>query len=236
MKFIFFDISQTKVNDYQTYITFNNKTIQTDFVCIDFNDLIKKYRISCIVSPANSLGFMDGGIDAVFMKWFPGIQKTVQGKIKEHNLKTALGRYCLPVGSAQIVGTNSRFCPLLISAPTMFLPEDIRETRNAYYAFLAILFVLKRWMTYDNIVIAVPGLGTGIGKLSGKKFGAQVQQAFEDFFNKTFQEIYKDPEIKLLAHETDRFVLNKIPCDQPKNYANTEIINIAINPNHQKLI
>lgn len=235
MKFIFFDKDESKVVDFKSQIKFNTVDIQTDTVCIDFNDLIQKYRITCVVSPANCLGFMDGGIDAVFMEWFPGIQKTVQDKIKTYNLTTALGRYCLPIGSAQIVGTENRRCPLLISAPTMFLPEDVSHTKNAYYAFLGILFVLRKWMTYEHLVIAVPGLATGIGKLPAQEFGRQIQQAFEDFSSKSFKEIYGD-NVNILHDSISEFILDKIPCDQPKNYANTEMINIAINPDNQKLI
>ncbi len=50
---------------------------------IDAEKLIEKHNIDVIISPANSFGFMDGGIDKVYMKMFDGIQSTVQNKIEK---------------------------------------------------------------------------------------------------------------------------------------------------------
>ena len=43
------------------------------------------------MSPANSLGFMDGGIDAAYMTMFLGVQADVQAKIRSLGKQTVLG-------------------------------------------------------------------------------------------------------------------------------------------------
>ena len=83
------------------------------------------------VSPANSLGYMDGGIDYVLSReMFPGLQTIVQDLIAEHGVVNAFGRQYLPVGSALAATTH------IIVAPTMFQPRDVGRTRNAYWSFL----------------------------------------------------------------------------------------------------
>lgn len=70
-----------------------------------------------IVSPANSFGFMDGGIDywySVFFGWH--LQDQVQASIRTHHQGELL------VGQAFSVATNHKQFPWLICAPTMRLP------------------------------------------------------------------------------------------------------------------
>jgi hypothetical protein len=81
------------------------------------------------VSPANSLGYMDGGIDYVLSReMFPGLQTIVQDSIATYGLVNGFGRHYLPVGSAlylQIHPTTH-----LIVAPTMFQPRDVPSSAN----------------------------------------------------------------------------------------------------------
>src|ERR1041385_8215760 len=66
-----------------------------------------------VVSPANSFGFMDGGIDALYTDRF-GIE--VQRELR----RLILGRHHgeLVVGTAEIVETADPRMPYLIAAPT----------------------------------------------------------------------------------------------------------------------
>lgn len=84
-------------------------------------DILRAAHTS-LVSPANSYGYMNGGIDLAYRFHF-GIQieHTVQAAIK----KTA-GPY-LPVGQALLVPTGHDVIQTLIVAPTMFIPEPIDE-------------------------------------------------------------------------------------------------------------
>ena len=113
----------------------------------------------CVVSPANSFGFMDGGLDyTISMKlgWH------VQNKLQQQIYKTEMGE--LLVGQALLVETNDVEIPYLISAPTMRVPLIVKETANVYLATKAILNLLKK---ESNIIksVTISGLGTGVGQL-----------------------------------------------------------------------
>ena len=61
-------------------------------------------RTTFYVSPANSLCFMDGGIDrALSRAVFPGIEAKVKAAVRWLDRRSLLGRAYLPVGSALIV-------------------------------------------------------------------------------------------------------------------------------------
>ncbi len=92
-----------------------------------------------LVSPANSFGFMDGGIDAVYMDYFgPEIQMHVRWAILDRHDGELI------VGAADIVATDDARIPYLIVAPTMRVPMVLRESVNAYLAArAALLLVLK---------------------------------------------------------------------------------------------
>src|SRR5262249_51293856 len=78
------------------------------------------------VSPANSFGMMDGGIDWDLRERFGyEIEDAVRDRI-------AAWGGLLPVGEAIVVETGDDEVPYLISAPTMEVPMVVRGTRNAY--------------------------------------------------------------------------------------------------------
>ena len=136
---------------------------------------------SAIVSPANSMGWMDGGIDDVYRRMFPGVQGAVQTAIKSHNYKSALGRYFLPIGSALIVQVEPT--NYLICAPTMWHPEPVADTRNAYWAFRAVLALVDKFNKgrRDKIsTIVCPGLCTGCGEMSNAECARQLNSALVD--------------------------------------------------------
>ena len=165
------------------------------------------------MSPANSIGFMDGGIDAAYMAMFPGVQKKVQDKIKELGKKTSLGRYYLPIGSAVIVPVG--YDCKLVSAPTMFLPHNVSQTRNAYHAMMAALMAFRKQPTCHLLVAT--GLCCGYGKMDPNISAKQMRQAYDDFHNGLVPiEIEKldDPSF-LITPSRDE--------EQPRNFDNREI-------------
>ena len=83
-----------------------------------------------IVSPANSFGYMDGGIDGVYAQRFG---PEMCGRL--HVLIKAAWDGELPVGCAVVVETGDRAIPYLVGAATMRVPMDVSETVNAYLAF-----------------------------------------------------------------------------------------------------
>src|SRR5262245_41056353 len=83
--------------------------------------------VDAVVSPANSFGFMDGGIDHLYSHHF-GWQ--VQDKLQELIRTRHHGE--LLVGSAEIVETGNLCIPFVIAAPTMRVPMILRDTVNPY--------------------------------------------------------------------------------------------------------
>src|SRR5258708_33605829 len=80
-------------------------------------------RCDAVVSPANSLGFMDGGIDLAYRRYFGiDLQSRVQAKIRSEF------RGELPVGQATAVPTGNATVPYLVAAPAMRIADRISDT------------------------------------------------------------------------------------------------------------
>src|SRR4051794_40598373 len=97
-----------------------------DFVSVHFGDILD---VACdaVVSPANSYGFMDGGIDALYSRHFGwGVEERLQKAIRERHHGELL------VGTAEIVETGDEGIPYVIAAPTMRVPMVLRESVNPY--------------------------------------------------------------------------------------------------------
>jgi O-acetyl-ADP-ribose deacetylase (regulator of RNase III) len=170
------------------------------------------------VSPANSLGFMDGGIDMVLNhQMFVGCEKQLKKMIADLGHKTALGRPYLRVGSALwfMVGPKTGF----IAAPTMFLPHDVADTQNAYWAFIAALVAMDRIEKATGGAIhtlVCTSLCCGVGRMDPEQAAIQMRRAWDDFHAGRIPEEteWVGPEYVLLPHRDDQ---------QPSNYDNREI-------------
>lgn len=129
-----------------------------------------------VVSPANSFGFMDGGLDRRLCEHFGwNLEKRVQELIKERPMRELL------VGEAIIVETENVSTPWLVCAPTMRVPMRIRTSVNAYLAMKALLLAAKAHTGIPAIeTLAIPGLGTGVGELSYEVAAMQMAAAFRE--------------------------------------------------------
>ncbi len=179
MNLIIFDINKDFILEAMRLEKYGVKTMVSDV-----ENLLNDVKIDMIVSPANSFGKMQGGIDKVYTEIFPEIEQTVQNKIKKVGFTTPTGEKYLTVGSAISVKTNNPKCPYLIAAPTMYYPgSNIQETNNVYLCFNAIIQMLKK--NRDSI-IACPGLGTNIGRVKPKDAVDQMILAMEQCDNTLF--------------------------------------------------
>ena len=133
------------------------------------------FDADAMVSPANSFGIMDGGLDLAIRDTLGvGIEHRVRTRIVEHHHGE------LPVGVAEIVATDHARWPFLVCAPTMRVPEDASRTTNAYLAFRAALLALatfgrERGAPISSVVC--PGLCTGVGAMSARRCAAQMRIA-----------------------------------------------------------
>lgn len=149
-----------------------------------------------VVSPANSYGFMDGGIDRFYSNYFGyQIEQTLRNAIAEKHHGELL------VGTAEIVETNHDHIPFLIAAPTMRVPMRLKDSINPYLAARGVFLLLKT-ATFSNgrlkgqkaqdliKTISFPGLGTGIGGIPAEICAKQVKTAIQEFL----LEEYKIPQ------------------------------------------
>lgn len=128
-----------------------------------------------VVSPANSFGFMDGGLDYALSDRFGWhLEKELQKRIKE------LPEAELLVGQSLLLETGDAKVPFLISAPTMRIPTNfnIDTSVNAYLAMKAVLIRAKHDERISSV--AIPGLCTGVGRMHPMIAARQMFQAYKE--------------------------------------------------------
>jgi len=145
-------------------------------------------EVACdaIVSPANSFGFMDGGIDLLYSRHFGShVQERLQNLIRTRHHGELL------VGTAEIVETDDERIPFLIAAPTMRVPMILSKGVNPYLAARAALLLIKsgefaagsnKGTPIKELVktMAFPGLGTGVGGIPPRVCARQVRAAIDE--------------------------------------------------------
>jgi O-acetyl-ADP-ribose deacetylase (regulator of RNase III) len=129
-----------------------------------------------IVSPANSFGFMDGGIDLVYSQRFGwDLSERLRVRLRdEHDGE-------LPVGQAVIVETGDVQFPWLVSAPTMRVPMDVSNTVNAFLAFRAVIRAVRahnETASHPIRSVLCPGLGTAVGRMAPESCARQMYYAY----------------------------------------------------------
>lgn len=169
--------------------------------------------VQAVVSPANSFGFMDGGIDFVYSAY-------VSEKLREHLWQEYQGE--LLVGQAVVMDmretdpkgvhkTRIERIPYLISAPTMRVPTDVSQTVNAFLAFRAVLREAKK---HGIESILCPGLGTSIGRMPYETCAVQMFEAFTTFEKPRFFDVLGNAHIlhhaMLVPHTYKKSVLGEI--------------------------
>jgi O-acetyl-ADP-ribose deacetylase (regulator of RNase III) len=150
-----------------------------------------------VVSPANSFGFMDGGIDLAYRRFFGlDLQSRVQAKIQNEFYGE------LPVGQATVVSTGHDAIPYLVAAPTMRVPDRIEDTVNVYLACRAALLVVlahNHGTSRPINSVRVPALGTGIGAMPLARAAHQMHAAYVSVFERP--DWLEDPTAILVHHE-----------------------------------
>ena len=146
-------------------------------VSVEHGDIFgfKEETIDAIISPAQSFGFMDGGIDFFYSNYFGwDLQERLQKLIREEYEGE------LYIGQAVVVPTNHKKIPNLISAPTMRVPEPVANTVNAYLAFRAALRQAVKWGFNE---VLSPGMATGVGQMPPELAAYQMHKAWIEVKN-----------------------------------------------------
>jgi O-acetyl-ADP-ribose deacetylase len=112
---------------------------------------ITEMAVDAVVNPANSLGIMGGGVAAALSrKGGPSIQKE------------AMSLAPIAIGAAVVTSAGRLWAKHVIHAPTMEEPGVKVGVENARRAIRAAL-IASALRGFD--VIAMPGMGTGLGGL-----------------------------------------------------------------------
>lgn len=208
MPIIFISLSETYTEKIKKY-GFEAKTMKIqDYIP---NPNKKTYY----VSPANSLCFMDGGIDYALSRIiFPGIEKEVKNTMKQLGIISIVGKHYLPIGSSIIIDKDNRS---LVVAPTMLLPQNVANTKNAYYATIAVLYniLINKKENYEDVDIIFTSFCCGYGKMNEDVSIKQIIDGIKEYKN------YKPKIIN------ENIIVNEPNLlEQPKYYQNTEFFKI----------
>jgi O-acetyl-ADP-ribose deacetylase (regulator of RNase III) len=134
--------------------------------------------VDAVVSPANSFGFMDGGIDRVYSERFGW---HIQDDVRAMIARDWDGE--LPIGLALIVETGASDIRFLVVAPTLRAPVSVAQTLNAYLSFRAALRAVRRLNEQQSGAIrsvACPGMGTGTGEMLAGICAKQMRAAWDE--------------------------------------------------------
>lgn len=150
------------------YEAFLSHCGELDFVSVKFGSILD-LTVDAVVSPANSYGFMDGGIDFLYSQFFGWeVEARLQKAIREKHHGELL------VGQAELVATEHPQIPWLIAAPTMRVPMILTDSVNP---FLAARAALRVAVEAGLESVAFPGLGTGVGRVGATTCAHQLRQA-----------------------------------------------------------
>lgn len=147
-----------------------------------YHGSILEVPCDALVSPANSFGFMDGGLDLAYSQHFGW---DLQMRLRRQILEGHSGE--LLVGAAEVVETGKMVPGLMIAAPTMRVPMRLPEDSvNSYLSTRAALLAARDGRLPDgNLassrikVLSVPAMGTGVGRISPKVCARQMRAAYD---------------------------------------------------------
>ncbi len=165
--------------DYSLYQAFQENFSYLPRVEIVNNYFQKLEEYDCLVSPANSFGMMDGGMDAAITKFFG---RSLEEKVQKRILDDYLGEQ--PIGTSLIIKTGHPRHPFLAHTPTMRVPMKIQGRDISYVAMWAMLLAIRRYnKDFPNSIKSVvcPGLGTGIGQVAYTEAARQMALAYDYF-------------------------------------------------------
>lgn len=156
------------------YLKLYFQTENVKLINDDFKNFIRKNKVQCVVSPANSFGLMDGGYDLALTEWY-GNQ--LQERVQEYIIKNYYGEQ--PVGTSFIIETN-KDNQFLIHTPTMRTPEQIVDARIIYQCMRTTLIEAKK----NNIKsILIPMFGGSAGNVKPQIVSKMMLKAYTQINN-----------------------------------------------------
>ena len=174
------------------------------------NGSLLEEDVDAWVSPTNSRGRMDGGVDAVVKRYLgAGIQLRVQKAIRDEFSGA------LPVGSAVCVPSGAVKPRFLISTPTMETSaQNVSETLNVALACAAAFQAIHRQnkKAPGSIrSVALVGMGAQTGRVPARVCANLMWTGYTLFGDHTFED-YDDLRATIVAQLDD---IENAPADKP---------------------
>lgn len=136
---------------------------------------IIEVEADAIVNPANSLGYMGGGV--------AGVIKRIGGREIE---REAIEKAPIKVGDAILTNAGKLNFKGVIHAPTMERPAMKIPLENVRLATLA---ALKVGDENGFSTIAIPGMGTGVGGVSKEDAAREMIKVIKEFHAKNLKKV-----------------------------------------------
>lgn len=159
MRIIVRDRNLNFINSFNEYSYSKTITLQHGDIFLDED-------FDALVSPANSFGFMNGGIDGVYIqKYGQQLEDRVRSYIKSmlFDGEMLVGQaIAIPVFPLTLTNGSCNPEKYLIVAPTMRVPKPITDYVDVYLATRAAIR-LAVICKFDTVVI--PGMGTATGNV-----------------------------------------------------------------------
>lgn len=171
--------------------------------CMLIQDFEKQYGKEKIiyVSPTNSLGRMEGGIDLIMSRQiFPNVNRKLAKMIKLLKIVGKTGQYILPIGSS-LFFPEQKTSSGLITTPVMYNSSSIGHTENVYISILTTLILFQKINLYrkkeegpqfQHLVITSHGCGNGA--MNEDDSVMQIRKAYDDF-HKNLKHVEVDIEL-----------------------------------------
>jgi O-acetyl-ADP-ribose deacetylase (regulator of RNase III) len=171
MKVTIRDLNKTLINVLNSFIGirgFNNIEARCEDIFTEEAD--------GLVSPANSFGHMDGGIDQAYLNRFGNsLEADVKEEIALRPMKELL------IGETIVIPLDKEDFDYLIVAPTMREPGPIRETIDVYLSSKA-AFIAAKSMGFSKLVM--PGMGTLTGRVREDIAANHMLTAYKEVFGR----------------------------------------------------
>ena len=137
-----------------------------------------EYKCDAIISPANSLGEIQGGIDMVYYRTFGrnALQQYIYSRVKkEHHGEILVGQYMtIDLREIPNVEYKPSWPKYLILCPTMTFPRKVKCTRNAYYFCRAMFDAIDELSDkVQSVWCPIPAVG--VGKMMPEDVGKQCR-------------------------------------------------------------
>jgi O-acetyl-ADP-ribose deacetylase (regulator of RNase III) len=142
-------------------------------------NILQVTNADCIVSPGNSYGLMDGGVDGPINQ---GLNYIAERIVRPYIQKVYYGEQ--PVGTCVLFETGQQNYKYLAHTPTMRIPTDVTETQNPYLGFRALLRVILNHNKHNNDIktVLMTGFCTGAGDFPADVAGTQMRLAYDTTF------------------------------------------------------